>query len=105
MAEVATYLNLFSVNDSIYSSFTISISYKMLTRHLSSGPLTTLGGLESISFVKSPFTNQSDDWPDIQLHFIAGSAVADRGRHLRHAIGLSDVVRINIQLQINGGPL
>ncbi|GAB6031331.1 hypothetical protein CHUAL_009116 [Chamberlinius hualienensis] len=56
------------------------------------GPLTTLGGLEGAAFVKTPFTNQSDDWPDVQFHYVSGSAVSDRGKHLRYITGFTDEV-------------
>ncbi|CAL4141371.1 unnamed protein product, partial [Meganyctiphanes norvegica] len=55
-----------------------------------SGPLTVLGGVEGIGFVKTKFTNATDDWPDIEFHFISGSAASDGGRQIRKVHGLSE---------------
>lgn len=59
-----------------------------------------LGGLEGAAFVKTPYTNQSDDWPDIQFHYVSGSAVADGGQHLRRIVGLRDDVPKFILLEL-----
>ncbi|KAG0711287.1 Glucose dehydrogenase [FAD, quinone] [Chionoecetes opilio] len=48
-----------------------------------SGPLTVLGGVEGLAFVKTKFANVSDDWPDIEFHFISGSPASDGGRQIR----------------------
>nr|XP_045607049.1 glucose dehydrogenase [FAD, quinone]-like [Procambarus clarkii] len=55
-----------------------------------SGPLTVMGGVEGLGFVKTKFANQSDDWPDIEFHFISGSPASDGGRQIRKVHGLSD---------------
>ncbi|XP_045108129.1 glucose dehydrogenase [FAD, quinone]-like [Portunus trituberculatus] len=55
-----------------------------------SGPLTVLGGVEGLAFVKTKFANYSDDWPDIEFHFISGSPASDGGRQIRKVHGLSD---------------
>ncbi|XP_042890206.1 glucose dehydrogenase [FAD, quinone]-like [Penaeus japonicus] len=57
-----------------------------------SGPLTVLGGVEGIAFVKTKFTNYTDDWPDIEFHFISGSPASDGGRQIRKVHGLSEKV-------------
>lgn len=37
------------------------------------GPLTIPGGVEGLGFVNTKYTNASDDFPDIQYHFISGN--------------------------------
>ncbi|XP_076054179.1 glucose dehydrogenase [FAD, quinone]-like [Oratosquilla oratoria] len=55
-----------------------------------SGPLTVLGGVEGLAFVKTKFTNYTDDWPDIEFHIISGSPASDGGRQIRKVHGLSE---------------
>nr|XP_053638162.1 glucose dehydrogenase [FAD, quinone]-like [Cherax quadricarinatus] len=55
-----------------------------------SGPLTVLGGVEGLGFVKTKYANHSDDWPDIEFHFISGSPASDGGRQIRKVHGLSE---------------
>lgn len=54
------------------------------------GPLTILGGVEGLAYVKTKHVNQSIDWPDIEFHFVSGSTNSDGGTQLRKAHGLSD---------------
>ena len=56
------------------------------------GPLTSLGGIEGLGFVKTKFANFSGDDPDIEIHFIAGNTVADGGRGMKQYFGLKDEV-------------
>lgn len=53
------------------------------------GPLTVLGGVEGLAFVNTKYANASDDFPDIELHFISGSTNSDGGRQIRKAHGLT----------------
>ncbi|XP_041971827.1 glucose dehydrogenase [FAD, quinone] [Aricia agestis] len=53
------------------------------------GPLTILGGVEGLAFVNTKYANVSDDFPDIEFHFISGSVNSDGGEQLRKAHGLS----------------
>jgi len=57
-----------------------------------SGPLTATGGVEGLAWVTTKFGNQSDDWPDIEFHFISGSPASDGGRTVRVAQGMSDAM-------------
>lgn len=52
------------------------------------GPLTSLGGVEGLAFMKSKLINGSKDWPDIQMHFSAGNVVADGGKGFVSLYGL-----------------
>lgn len=53
------------------------------------GPLTVLGGVEGLAFVNTKFANVSEDFPDIELHFVSGSTNSDGGRQLRKIHGLT----------------
>ena len=56
------------------------------------GPWTTLGGCEALAFVKTKYTNQTDDWPDIQYHFVAGTPVSDGGTQIRFTSGIRNEI-------------
>ena len=51
-----------------------------------SGPLTSLGGCEGLAWVKTKYENQTDDWPDIEFHFVAGTPVSDPKIRLNHGV-------------------
>lgn len=53
------------------------------------GPLTVLGGVEGLAFVNTKFANATQDFPDIELHFISGSTNSDGGRQIRKIHGLT----------------
>lgn len=54
------------------------------------GPMTTLGGLEGVAFVNTPFANHSIDWPDIQFHMAPASLNSDNGDQVKKVLGLKD---------------
>ena len=56
------------------------------------GPLTVLGGVEGLAWVNTKYANQSDDWPDIEFHFVSGTPAADGGAQIRRAHGVTDYV-------------
>nr|UYG55627.1 glucose dehydrogenase 4 [Geocoris pallidipennis] len=53
------------------------------------GPLTSLG-CEGISYFKTKYSNSSEDYPDLELLFIASGLNTDRGVALRKTFGISD---------------
>ena len=55
-----------------------------------SGPLTSAGGCEGLAWVKTKYANQSDDWPDIEFHFVSGTPVSDNGMSIRKNHGVND---------------
>lgn len=57
---------------------------------LGQGPLTIMGGVEGLAFVNTKFANASDDYPDIEFHFVSGSTNSDGGGQLRKAHGLTE---------------
>lgn len=66
-----------------------SVSAVMRYAVFGDGPLTVLGGVEGLAFVNTKYVNASDDFPDIELHFISGSTNSDGGRQIRKVHGLT----------------
>jgi choline dehydrogenase-like flavoprotein len=54
------------------------------------GPLTIMGGVEGLAFVNTKYVNASDDYPDIEFHFVSGSTNSDGGAQLRKAHGITE---------------
>ncbi|XP_026678731.1 glucose dehydrogenase [FAD, quinone] [Diaphorina citri] len=57
---------------------------------MGNGPLTVMGGVEGLAFVNTKYANETEDWPDIELHFISGSTSSDGGNQIRKAHGLRE---------------
>ncbi|KAK2703759.1 hypothetical protein QYM36_017891, partial [Artemia franciscana] len=57
--------------------------------YLGKGPGTVMGGVEGMAWVKTKYANQTDDFPDIEFHFVSGSAASDGGIQVRRASGLT----------------
>ncbi|XP_014609013.1 PREDICTED: glucose dehydrogenase [FAD, quinone] [Polistes canadensis] len=55
---------------------------------LGDGPLTVLGGVEGLAFINTKYVNATEDFPDIELHFVSGSINSDGGRQLRKIDGI-----------------
>ncbi|RWS11935.1 glucose dehydrogenase (acceptor)-like protein 3 [Dinothrombium tinctorium] len=53
------------------------------------GPLTTLGGVEGLGFIKTKYVNQSDDYPDFQIHLLSGDISSDEGQAFRRVQGVT----------------
>lgn len=49
-----------------------------------------MGGVEGLAFVNTKYANVSDDFPDIEFHFVSGSTNSDNGNQLRKAHGLTE---------------
>ncbi|KAK2580030.1 hypothetical protein KPH14_012317 [Odynerus spinipes] len=56
---------------------------------LGDGPLTVLGGVEGLAFVNTKYVNATEDFPDIELHFVSGSINSDGGRQIRKIDGVT----------------
>lgn len=82
----------FSVNRpvSIVENRLQSVSTVLQYAVLGQGPLTILGGVEGLAFVKTKYVNASEDVPDIEFHFVSGSTNSDGGNQLRKAHGLTE---------------
>lgn len=57
---------------------------------LGDGPLTVLGGVEGLAFVSTKYANASEDFPDIEFHFVSGSTNSDGGNQIRKAHGINE---------------
>lgn len=53
------------------------------------GPLTALGGVEGLGFIKTRYANYSDDYPDFEIHMITGGPSSDDGQTFRRVQGFS----------------
>ncbi|XP_035231009.1 glucose dehydrogenase [FAD, quinone]-like [Stegodyphus dumicola] len=62
---------------------------KEIIRYLSigRGPLTVLGGVEGLGFVNTKYANKSEDYPDVEIHFLSGSPAADGGQTFQRVMG------------------
>lgn len=102
-----------NLQDHIYPggvSFTIHNTFSLIQRRVVTaanlfryftqgrGPLTTLGGVEGLAFVKTKYANQTDDWPDIEIHVITGSPTSDDGTTFRRVQGFSDLMWHSVYL-------
>ncbi|XP_003402021.2 glucose dehydrogenase [FAD, quinone] [Bombus terrestris] len=47
------------------------------------GPLASFGGVVGLAFINTKYANASDDFPDIQLHFVLAAPMSDGGRFFR----------------------
>lgn len=63
---------------------------------LGDGPLTVMGGVEGLAFVNTKYANSSDDYPDIEFHFVSGSTSSDGGNQIWKAHGLTEQFYKNV---------
>lgn len=49
-----------------------------------------LGGLDGLGFINTKYVNASDDWPDVEFHFIPSCPSSDGGESVRKNMGLKD---------------
>lgn len=56
------------------------------------GPLTMLGGLDGIGFINTKYANASDDFPDVEIHFIPSCPSSDGGESVRKAMNLKSAL-------------
>ncbi|CAG2163958.1 unnamed protein product, partial [Oppiella nova] len=101
LADLPVGLNL---QDHIYPGgihFTIDGKYSLIQRRIVSipniisyfssgrGPMTTLGGVEGLGFIKTKYANQSDDYPDFEIHMLNGGPTSDDGQTFRRVQGFN----------------
>ncbi|CAL8075089.1 unnamed protein product [Orchesella dallaii] len=77
-----------SMIQSRYENLASVIQYTLYGK----GPLTVLGGVEGVGWVNTKYANATVDFPDIEFHFVAGSASSDEGRQIKKAHGISQRV-------------
>ena len=56
------------------------------------GPMTVIGGVEALTFMKTQNTDQLPNVPDIELIFLAASMHSDGGEGLRRGVHLKDEI-------------
>ncbi|XP_055388472.1 glucose dehydrogenase [FAD, quinone]-like [Condylostylus longicornis] len=74
-----------SIVESRFHSMATVLQYAVFGQ----GPLTILGGVEGLAFVNTKYANKTEDYPDIEFHFVSGSTNSDGGTQLWKAHGLS----------------
>nr|XP_033205576.1 glucose dehydrogenase [FAD, quinone]-like [Bombus vancouverensis nearcticus] len=74
---------------SLVESRLYDIRYLLEYAIFGDGPLSEPGGVEGLAFINTKYTNASDDFPDMQLHFAALAENTDGGRTLRKIYGLN----------------
>ncbi|XP_060533574.1 glucose dehydrogenase [FAD, quinone]-like [Cylas formicarius] len=52
------------------------------------GPLTTLGGVEALAYIKTNASTDPDSYPDMELIFIGGSVATDRGLAYKNTLSI-----------------
>ncbi|KAF8792820.1 Glucose dehydrogenase like protein [Argiope bruennichi] len=64
-------------------------TFKEIIRYLSigRGPLTVLGGVEGLGFINTKYANKTEDYPDVEIHFLSGSPAADGGQTFQRVHG------------------
>ena len=85
---------VFTIDDSISLVQTRFENMPAILRYamFDGGPLTMLGGVEGLAWVNTKYANKSDDWPDIEFHFVSGTPAADGGAQIKRAHGVTDFV-------------
>nr|MBE5725251.1 putative glucose dehydrogenase [Cucujiformia] len=73
-----------SIVQNRFQAFPMTMQYVINEK----GPMSTLGGVEGLAFVNTPFANRS--WPDIQFHMAPASINSDGGAKVRKVLGLTD---------------
>lgn len=59
----------------------------------SNGPMSMLGGCEGLGWIKSKYApTVDDDWPDLGITFLSGTAASESGGILRHNFGFTDEI-------------
>ncbi|KAJ8917316.1 hypothetical protein NQ315_002334 [Exocentrus adspersus] len=81
---------LIDKEDSIKLDKVFAVAPLMQYAIFGGGPLTIMGGVEGLAFVNTKYANASDDFPDIEFHFVSGSTHSDGGTQLRKAHGITD---------------
>ncbi|KAF5286195.1 hypothetical protein FQA39_LY16365 [Lamprigera yunnana] len=90
-----TFLGLiFKVNESIVLQESLIYKSSSLVQFLleGSGPLTALGGVEAVAYLKTNESTYSENYPNIELLFIGGGLQTDRGRIFRKMFRVNDKV-------------
>ncbi|GAB0093767.1 glucose dehydrogenase [Sergentomyia squamirostris] len=81
---------VFLVNTTGYTPYTNRINITDITQYLfgGRGKFTMIGGVESLTFYKSPNSRDPPDWPDAEIMFIGGSLASDEGTGIRRGMNI-----------------
>ncbi|XP_023174745.2 glucose dehydrogenase [FAD, quinone]-like [Drosophila hydei] len=67
----------------------------LLSFYLAGNPatrLSSIGGVEALTFLKSPRSRLPSDWPDLELILVAGSLASDEGTALKQGANFKDEI-------------
>ncbi|XP_074030238.1 glucose dehydrogenase [FAD, quinone] isoform X1 [Leptinotarsa decemlineata] len=93
---------LINRQDSITLDRVYSVGPLMQYAVFGGGPLTIMGGVEGLGFVNTKYANASDDFPDIEFHFVSGSTHSDAGAQIKKAHGLTDAFYDRVFKPVHG---
>lgn len=79
---------VFKLNDSVSIIEDKAINLQTILEwfQFGTGPLTTIGGVEAIGYIKTPVSNDPEQVPDIELISLGGSFLSDGGPRNSKAI-------------------
>lgn len=60
---------------------------------LGTGFMTSIGGVEALTFIKTPNSRDPPDLPDAELIFVSGSLASDQGTGLRRGMRVTQVIK------------
>lgn len=90
-----TYVGLaFLVNQTVALSVPTVATEKNIRDYLDygKGPFTSLGGVEGIGYIKTEFSREQGDFPDVELIFVGGALNSDYGIVSRRTMKIRDDV-------------
>ncbi|KAF5272037.1 hypothetical protein FQR65_LT05018 [Abscondita terminalis] len=90
-----TFLGLiFRVNESIVLQQSLLENPQAFVQLITDGvgPLTSLGGVEAVAYLKTNVTRYSENYPDMELLFIGGGFQTDRGSYYKRMFRVTDKV-------------
>lgn len=65
------------------------------------GPLTSIGGVEALGFIKTPNSRLAADHPDCELIFVGGSLASDQGTGLRKGMRITKKIYNTVFRQLD----
>ncbi|XP_059471055.1 glucose dehydrogenase [FAD, quinone]-like [Neocloeon triangulifer] len=92
--HVTTSAVLFTINDTVLLKEDRLARLEPFAQWLTQGrgPITIAGGVEGLGYIRTPVAKTEEDYPDIELMFIAGSLNTDPGTVVRRSMGVSDEI-------------
>lgn len=94
----------FLVNDTVAFNYEDVAEPKFLQEYLSNGtgPLTSLGGVEALGYIKTKVSEEVIDYPDVELIFLAGALNTDSGGPMRLGMNIKQSFYNQTFASING---